>query len=428
MRLLPTIVLIGIVPLAACQAPCGVVSHVDSPHVLELTGLGGATVSYDAAGRTQTVPVTDGFARLTGLPPLSEVRYRVRDDDGALICAEAAMTWNLPVGLPQLTITQQQRDRYDPDTVILGTLIGASSVLFAIDREGRWLWHHQLEDGLVAVDVHIQDGAILHNVFEAEFSEDVGEVRWLDLTGAQTGSLRTPGAHHVFEITPDGAIAWPAVDIRDWYDEKRDETITIVGDRLMEADPDGTTRELFTIWDHEIPERTDQWQGAFYDEGFDWTHANGLSYTPDRDTYLLSLGHVDAVYELDRATGVPHQRIDSDWAARGSTPFSFQHDPHWTDEGTLMMMSYTDDIDPVAIEYTVNTTQERLVEVWSDATEASGLTMLGQARRLPGGNVLVNYGGKGIIREITAAGEVVWEVSSPLGTWFGNVRIADELF
>ncbi|MFT5681688.1 MAG: hypothetical protein ACI8RZ_002594 [Myxococcota bacterium] len=417
-----------IVLLSGCQAPCGEILHEASPHVLGLSGVSGDTVSYTAAGRTQTTAITNGTALLTGLPPLTEVAYRILDGDGALVCEEAAMTWNLPAGLPQLEVTENDRDRTDPDTVLVGTLIGATSVLFAIDREGRWLWHHEVEDGLIAVDVHIRDGAILHNVFESEFTTDAGEIRWLDLAGTQTASLRTEGAHHVFEPTPDGSIAWPAVDIRDWYDEKRDETITIVGDRLMESAPDGTTRELFTVWDYEDPERHDQWSAAFYDQGFDWTHANGVHYSAERDAYLFSLGHVDAIYEIDRTTGTPLQRIDSDWVMRNHTPFAFQHDPHWTSDGTLMMMSYTDHTDPVAIEYTVNTEAERLVEVWSDASEEAGLTMLGQVRRLESGNVLVNYGGKGIIREITVEGEVVWEVQSPLGTWFGNVRVGDELF
>ena len=69
-----------------------------------------------------------------------------------------------------------------------------------------------------------------------------------------------------------------------------------------------------------------------------------------------------------------------------------------------------------------------MVEIWSNASDQAGLTMLGQAHRLESGNVLVNYGGKGIIREITPEGEVVWELSSPLGTWFGNARVADSLF
>ena len=241
MRLLPAIAL-----LSACQAPCGKILHEASPHILSLSGVSGETVSYTAAGRSQVTGITDGAALLTGLPPLSEVAYRVLDSDGLLVCEDAAMTWNLPSGLPQLTITENDRTRLDPDTVLVGTLIGATSLLFAIDREGRWLWHHEVEEGLIAVDLHIQDGSILHNVFESEFTTDAGEIRWQDLAGNQTASLRTEGAHHVFEPTPDGAIAWPAVDIRDWYDERRDETITIVGDRLMappgSCSQSGTTR------------------------------------------------------------------------------------------------------------------------------------------------------------------------------------------
>ena len=420
--------LLASVILVGCKAPCGDVRHTESPHTIELSGLSGARVAYTAAGRPQSAAVSDGLALLTGLPPLTEVAYQLLDADDAMVCQEAVMSWNLPPGLPQITVTETQREQINPDQVLLGTIIGSASVLFAIDREGRWLWHHSLEEDRIAIDVHIQDATILHNVFASEFTEDVGEIRRLSLAGEPLETIRTEGAHHVFEPTAHGSLVWPAVDIRDWYDEKRDETITIVGDRLMESLPDGSTTELFNVWDHEDPTRHDQWHAAFYEQGFDWTHANGVHYSAERDSYLLSLGHLDAIYEIDRATGAPLRRISTDWVQRNNTAFTFQHDPHWTDDGTLMMMSYTDNVSPVAIEYTVNTEQEKLVEIWSDVSDQDGLTMLGQARRLPDGNILINYGGAGIIREITPAGEVVWELSSPLGAWFGNVRIADALF
>lgn len=420
--------LVASVVLSGCKAPCGDVRHTESPHTIVISELTGDRVEYTAAGRAQTAMIEEGIALLTGLPPLSEVRYQQLGADDALICEEAVMSWNLPAGLPQLTVTENQRDRISPDQVIIGTIVGSASVIFAVDREGRWLWHHTLEADRIAVDVHIQGSDILHNVFAAEFTEDVGEIRTLNLAGERLKTLRTEGAHHVFEPTEHGTIAWPAVDIRDWYDEKREETITIVGDRLMESQPDGTTVERFNIWDHEDPTRHDQWHAAFYGQGFDWTHANGIHYSSERDSYLLSLGHLDTIYEIDRTTGTPLQRISTDWVQRNNTAFTFQHDPHWTDDGTLMMMSYTDNVSPVAIEYTVVAEQQRLVELWSDASDEDGPTMLGQARRLTSGNILVNYGGKGLIREITPAGEVVWELSSPLGAWFGNARIADALF
>ena len=413
-----------------CQTPCARTEATNTPHTIALTDLSaGVSVEYTVGDHTrQAHPDSNGKALLFGLPPLTEVAWRLLNEDGALVCQDDLITPNLPVGLPQLSVTIHNEDRISSEAVFLGTTLGESATVFAVDREGHWLWHVPLEEGLIAVDVHIQGKSILHNVFAAEFTEDVGEIRWLNLAGEQTASLRTEGGHHVFEPTPDGTIAWPAVDIRDWYDEKREEMITIVGDRLMESHPDGTSQELFNVWDVEDPERHEQWSSGFYDQGFDWTHANGVSYSAERDSYLLSLGHVDAIYEIDRTTGAPIQRMDSDWVVRSHPPFAFQHDPHWTDDGTLMMLSYTDDITPVAIEYDVNTERGHMREIWSETAAPGGIAMLGQARRLENGNVFINYGGKGLMRELTPDGEIVWELSSSLGTWFGNVRPGDALF
>ena len=120
MRLLLASVILG-----GCKAPCGDVRHTESPHTIELSGLSGARVAYTAAGRTQSAAVSDGLALLTGLPPLTEVGYQLLDADDAMVCQEAVMSWNLPPGLPQITVTETQREQINPDQVLLGTIIGS---------------------------------------------------------------------------------------------------------------------------------------------------------------------------------------------------------------------------------------------------------------------------------------------------------------
>ena len=66
--------------------------------------------------------------------------------------------------------------------------------------------------------------------------------------------------------------------------------------------------------------------------------------------------------------------------------------------------------------------------MWSDTEEQGGVSRLGQARRLKNGNTLITYGGGGVVREVTPEGEPVWELSTPLGTWLGNVSWVDPVF
>ena len=56
------------------------------------------------------------------------------------------------------------------------------------------------------------------------------------------------------------------------------------------------------------------------------------------------------------------------------------------------------------------------------------VNFLGQFSRLENGNRLINYGSAGVLQEVTEDGEVVWEVYSPLGYWFGNGEMLDSLY
>ena len=68
-----------------------------------------------------------------------------------------------------------------------------------------------------------------------------------------------------------------------------------------------------------------------------------------------------------------------------------------------------------------------LTEIGSNTVPQAGLPLLGQVRVLANGNRLINTSGAGWVREVTEAGEVVWELETPLGTWLGNTAWADPL-
>ncbi len=383
------------------------IPHPDGGAALELTLDGEPAGSHAMIRDRDSLTLT-----LNGLPPLSEVRYRLIPDSGRR-CVGAFTTDNLPPQLPELSVTRSDDAAMDDAVLLLGTLMGATSAVFIIDRQGRFRWHRIIDDGALTSDVHIVSDAILHNRYDQERIEDIGAVAATTLLGEPDEEIRTAWGHHVFAPLADGGLAWPALDIRAWSDPDSGETLDVVGDRILTTDG-----EVFSIWDVAEPELDTGTEQGFYELGYDWSHANALQATDDG--FLLSLGHLDAVYDIT-ATGAVAATYHPDDVIAG-TPWCFQHDANLTPDGTLLLVSHESDA-TVAREYAIG--DDGLTEVWSVAGPLSGF--LGQARRLDNGNTLVGFGGKGLLREITPDGEIAWQLEAGLGSWFGNVTLLDDV-
>ena len=118
----------------------------------------------------------------------------------------------------------------------------------------------------------------------------------------------------------------------------------MVGDTIIELSPDGEERVAFTVWDAFSIEDSDSLDTAYYGGMVDWTHANSIFYSAERNTYLVSLGKLDTVVEVDRDTAEVIDIINGDTYTflSGTTPFNYQHDAKWTDSGTLLMTTTMD--------------------------------------------------------------------------------------
>jgi len=422
--------------LAGCSARCDadVTLNDDSAHTASLvwtdSAEAGVSATYasldDPADRPATVS-SDGrqhTAALWGLPPLSEITYTFTANGET--CEDTFTTEGMPSGMPTFTVDSYDPSQADGWRYIVGVAMGETGTLFVIDRAGRWRWHERHSPEINVSAVSVDGGTMLYNSFDQDRTNDIGQVNLQPLQGGEVTGVRTEGAHHTFAHRPDGTIAFPSVDVRAWTDPESGEEVDVVGDRILEVAPDGAVTELWNIWEHEEPSKHDAWDSGFYEElGQDWTHANALTYSEDRDSYLLSLGHLDTIYEIDRATGDVLGRWTPDDVVSG-TAYNFQHDTNWSPDGTLLLLSYPDDGPAVAIEYDVNS-DGGLEEVWSYTRDKSGTTLLGQVRRLPNGNTFINYGGIGEMREVTPDGDTVWRLNAGLGSWFGNVALLDTL-
>ena len=406
--------------LLSCQRPCEVVEvtagatiHQSTLHLRHDADVATLTLWLDDEPAGTHTLVRDGdvlSVTLNGLPPLVEATFEVDADTGRR-CQGSLTTGNLPPSFPTLTRSlSTEQARAAP--LLLGTLMGETAAVFMVDRQGRVRWHHLVEEGGIVSDVHLVDGTVLYNRTDQERTDDIGEVRSRTLLGEEGPTTRTEWGHHVFAPLPDGGLAWPALDVRTWTDPDSNAPVDVVGDRI-----ETLTGTVFSVWDAEDPV-INPGNTGFYALGYDWSHANALQAMASG--YLLSLGHLDAVYDLD-TDGTVRARYHPDQVISG-TPWRFQHDANLTEAGTLLLVSH-EDSETVAREYEI--TDDGLVEVWSQPGPLSGF--LGQARRLSGGNTLINFGGKGILREVTDSGEIVWQLESGLGTWFGNVVLIEDV-
>lgn len=70
-----------------------------------------------------------------------------------------------------------------------------------------------------------------------------------------------------------------------------------------------------------------------------------------------------------------------------------------------------------------------VTEVWSYAApDCLSVPFLGSAERLPTGNTLISWSAAGRIDEVTADGELAWQVGLPLGVGFGFAEHIDSLY
>ena len=331
---------------------------------------------------------------------------------------------------------------FDPNALagneLLGSLMGEDATLFISDREGNFIWDKEGEPGILNPVIQVDRSGqwLLYNEFAEDRSVDVGSIKRVGTDGEVRENWRTEQAHHTFVELPDGVFAYLAVDIRDTPDHG-----TVVGDRIVEVHPDGSTFEVFNIWnDLEVVEH-DDWESDFYPQGHDWTHGNALWYDEEIDGYLVSFRNLSAIYELQR------ENVNGVWqAVRTRTfggdesdyvidppeaEFRYPHGVHWTSDRTILLTS-TNEWEGVeqtwASEFLVDDSTGTLTEIWNYGRgEELYAYALGEARRYENGNTLVNFGTAGVLHEVDAEGGLVWAMETDVGQFFGRTHLAEDL-
>lgn len=359
-----------------------------------------------------------------GAPYGSEITWRLVVADGAdEWTSPDATTTNepLPAGVPEAIVATDDPARRDLDAGgywFVGLGVEAWYLdpwwQLVLDGRDRVVWASRTPPQHTSMHARVaRDQRSLYldrNSYWATF--DGGADSTVDqvyLDGSLIHTFVTPGLHHPFTDLPDGSLAYGSQRVSDT------ETLQIVH-------PSGDVEE---VWD------CAEWLAS---EGLDayYCASNTLTYDERSDAFLMSFYSLNAIVEVDRATGAVDRWFGQLPGAYAFDPvesgFWWQHGGVITPEGTLLTSSdlSAGGEETVVREYALDDATRTLTEVWSFGV-GEGLygVKMGEAVRLPNGNTMHNYGALARLREVTPDGVVVHDVSWDAGAIGRAMPIAD---
>ena len=308
---------------------------------------------------------------------------------------------------------------------------------------GAPLWWWSLPVGAVPLSPWTGDGDLWFDVYGVDDLDVVdAALHRMSLDGTAHDVFDAGVAHHVILPLGTDRFAWLYPFLRPlevgWGQTDGVQVAPL-------ADP-GAVVSLFDSYDTlDIPFEPPcghvftPWRRGDKYPVFEWTHGNSLVHLPDSDRLLFYTRWTDTLYALDAATGALEWQMGgrhSDFtladgsplytAATDSRPWSHAHvSDAW--EGGALLFDNGDHYDPPVsgvVEIAWDEEARTVEEVWRyTRPDGEFLFTLGDARRLPNGNVLIAWTAEGRLTEVTREGEVVWEAHSEPALQVSRVRV-----
>lgn len=356
---------------------------------------------------TPTYTVGDGSHRLLllGIPFGTNVTWRLMAGDIPVAADADITTGSLPADFPMPDHLEGDPAATDADTPWIFTSLspGGGALTrawsFILDRQGRIVWATEAPSQRVSfmplVSVDGVSFLIDQNSWWGAFDGGVNsQVVRMDIEGTTLATYRTPGLIHPFTETGDGAIVWSA-----------SLGGSSAGEELDILDPDGTQRRLLDC------------NSFVRSHGEGACGSNALFWDPATNRILYSLYSAETLLDIDES-GTPVRwfgHMEGSWTfADPDSTFYWQHGGNFLADGHLLLSSRLNPSanETVVREYALDEANEQLVEVWNFGIgEGVWAYVMGEARRLPGGDTIHNYGTTPRIREATPADDVVWDIS-----------------
>jgi hypothetical protein len=336
--------------------------------------------------------------------------------------------------------------------VLLSTLGSDSSYAAVMDpRTGQYTWWSTVDDSSAKAVGRIKpsrDGqSLLWNDYDRSRAVDQAHTYRMSHDSCDETTTRNLWGHHDFVELPDGSQGWLGYTFDDAVSVEGYGEIPVMADNIYEAADGSDTETPTEIWnaltDWDCPVywvggtmELDAWVPGYHE----WGHGNSLAYVDEDDSYLVLMRYVDAIVKVDRATGETVWTMGGPCStvtnAGGDAPFwSFPHFSHaWRDTDGLHLLVFDngDNYDPQVsrvVEYVVDEAANTATQVW-EFTHPKGdfIRILGDARRLEGGNTLIAWSPQGVMQEVTPEGETVWFASMGLGQTMGRVHYVPDIY
>lgn len=295
------------------------------------------------------------------------------------------------------------------------------SLLYIVDDDGYLIWSYVM-DGMVLSARPSRDGSgVWAQVTRvtADATSDTSTVEFVSFDGTQRITLDAPYAHHDFIERDDGAIVTIASELR-----KIDKT-WIMGDQLQVLNLDGTTETFWSAFDSIPVEENAGWS----DTPADWTHANGLDWDEETDTWAVSLFRQHEVLLLD-GDGLLQQRVGvgSDWTFPDDPGYGPQHGPRITPTGIQVFDNAGAGVSRL-VQYDLDFTTRTATLAWEQGSpDGRQILVIGDGFRVESGACVSSWGEAGDVLTITPFGQVVRRLDAEGDGTVGRIFALDNLY
>jgi len=405
----------------------------------------------------ETEPGTAHRLTVVGMRPDTSYRLKVFAilADGHIVQYEVLefTTGPLPSGFPELEVIVHRPELVQTGLTIFGPSPRndtqgylAGSLFVGVDDLGDIVWFYRDPEG-VRNDLSV---SILHDNNLLLLVEDGMRVISMDGTlidSIEHGSPLNNRFHHEAIMTEDGKfMSLVGLDSREVEVPWSSEPILAFGDEIVELDSEGLSTWSWSTFDHLDTSRfPTNLSLSKKPGGYEWTHANAILLSDSDGSLLLSLRNQNWIVKIDRSTSDVLWKLgpQGDFTLLGESPphgphwFYSQHAPEILPDGSILLYDNGTDA-PVnqedrrsrAVIYGLD--QESLVaeQIWEYPTEYF-TPFLGDADRLPNGNILVCAGGQDFNKipaqivevTMTKTPEKIWELKTTDSMIYRAVRM-----
>lgn len=342
----------------------------------------------------------------------------------------------LPSDFPKWTFARSATPT--PEWFVI-TPLGAKPQNYVIffDRNGVPAWWYKASPPAIDAKVLSAGNVAFATYYGGEYATNPAshyEVRALDGSLVRSlSSVGTPTGQQDLQEAGNGNYLLSSYKPRDGVDLSPyggPASATVLDAEVQEITPAG---ELVWSWnskDHIALSETDRWwpnvifTARMLPDGrtaYDHVHLNAVEIAGD--SILLSFRHTDAVYRIDRATGAVRWKLGGTTRPESLTPIGDpnpnrptggQHDVRLLPDGSISVHDNGTNLDrpPRVARYTIDTAAKTatLSESITDPLVTSSFCC-GSARKLAGGNWLIQWGSRPIVTELAADGTRIFNLT-----------------